>query len=240
MTEKLYPELPNDIVPSAPPSGEPADTVRLVPLADVTSKLERNLSMARSREIELKMNELKKDLTRYQKVGKRWKKAATALKIISIVILGATTVVSIACGVTAALSPVFISIMAAIAAGESVLSGALILGLMKKKKKKYIVKITLIKEYIDKSYFTYQKMNSDGIITLEELQQFQALIKEYDDAANQLSEHHDTETDAESHNEISKMRESLKKHAESQARREIKSEIKLQIKNDYKEKLMHS
>ena len=90
-------------------------------------------------------------------------------------------------GITAAvtdigvfLSPLIISIIGASGVGESLISQSVVLGLCGTMIKKYNKKITLIKEYIDKASFLFQKIIEDQLITLKELTHFQDLMNEYE------------------------------------------------------------
>ena len=226
MTQKIYETM------SQPAKLYP-DISEVLPSAPVTNNnfASRNLSDARMREIELKRNELQKDLKRYQKVLKRWKTIENTLKVTSVIIVSGTTVASIITGIGTFLSPIIVGVITGVGASETVLSNGLIFGLTKKRRHKYLQKIGLIKEYIDKSYLFFHKISEDGIITIEELRQFQELIKEYETKLNSIV----TED-----NEILKLKENLLNEAKEEAKSELKKQMKEDLKSELMEKYRHA
>ena len=53
------------------------------------------------------------------------------------------------------------------------------IGLTSKRKRFYQQRIELVKEYINKFFYYFVKCKEDGFITIEELQNFDKLLKEY-------------------------------------------------------------
>ena len=64
--------------------------------------------------------------------------------------------------------------------GENVISNSLLLALVKKKQHKYKKRIAHINEYISKSWYLFEKIRSDGVISLQEVNEFRVLIEQYE------------------------------------------------------------
>src|SRR5271167_3682207 len=108
-----------------------------------------------------------------EKIGK-------AVIISSIVIVGGCTATTIVLGFGAFLPPFVIGIMAAIGWGEGILSEALVFGVVRKKLSKFKKKIEHIQEYISKSWYLFEKIRGDGIVTLQEIEEFGKLMIDYE------------------------------------------------------------
>ena len=174
MTEKLHPDLSKELLTESQVDQKP-----LIPSApllynDISNQVLKNLSKARIKEIDLWQKMIKKDLTHYQKILKRWKKFENGLKATSIIILAGTGIATAITGIGVLLSPLFRTIITTVGVGETVLSQTLVVGLCGKQKEKYNKKIGIIKEYVDKAYFLFQKISQDEIITLEEYKRTKA------------------------------------------------------------------
>src|SRR5208282_2154772 len=108
------------------------------------------------------------------------KKTGNILKITSIIIVGGSAITSIILGFGALTTPLILGILAAIGAAEGIISESLILSLVKNKKELFKKKIDHIQEYISKSWFLFEKIREDSIITLDEVNEFRKLMDEYE------------------------------------------------------------
>src|SRR3977135_1998149 len=160
MTEKVYPEI--------------------TPFENVSEKYNKNLSDARIKEIQCKRQEMEKSLKHYKKILKRWKMIGSMLKIGSIVIVGGIGIASMVLGFGAFALPITLGILAAIGATEGIISEAVVLGVVKKKVSKFKKKIEHIQEYISKSWFLFEKIREDSIISLQEIDEFRKLMENYE------------------------------------------------------------
>ena len=116
-TEKLYPELEdNDL-------------------------LDSKLSKHRATEICMKVDELKKDLTHYHKLRKKWKNAFNVIRGVSIAVgisAGAAVVATASIASAGIAIPALIpAVIAGVGVAEGVISGGIGFGLMKKKIHKF-------------------------------------------------------------------------------------------------------
>src|SRR5277367_4441768 len=181
-TEKLYPKIPYE---------------------DISDKVNKNLSDSRSKEIQGKRNEMEKSLRHYKKILKRWKMIGNVLKIGSIIVVGGVGITSIVLGFGAFVLPITLGILAAIGATEGIISEAVVMGVVKKKVAKFKKKIEHIQEYISKSWFLFEKIREDSIISLVEIDEFRKLMENYEKGLSSLS------GDSED-SEYIKLRESLR------------------------------
>ena len=69
-----------------------------IPYENISDKVNKNLSDARTSEIQAKRHELETCLKHYKKILKRWKKIGNVLKITSIIIVGGSAVTSLVLG----------------------------------------------------------------------------------------------------------------------------------------------
>jgi len=210
-TEKLYPEIPYKIH-----------------YEDISDKVNKNLSDARIKEIQGKRNEMEKNLKHYKKILKRWKMIGNVLKIGSIVIVGGIGVTSIVLGFGVFAAPLILGILAAIGASEGIISEAVVLGVVKKKVSKFKKKIEHIQECISKSWFLFEKIREDSIITLVEIDEFRKLMENYEKGLSIESDD----------SEYIKLRESLKHQAQKEAKEEIKDDLLKNLKNEVKQKFL--
>src|SRR5438477_7635081 len=213
-SEKLYPEIPK------------------VHYEDISDKVNKNLSDARIKEIQCKRAELEKSLKHYKKILKRWKQIDSALKIGSIIIVGGLDVTTIVLGIGFLATPLILGILAAVGTSEGFISEAIVLGVVKKKVIKFKKKIEHIQEFISKSWFLFEKIREDSIISLQEIDEFRKLMDNYEKGLNIDSED----------NDYIKLRESLRYKVQKQAQKEIKEEIKddllKNLKNEEKQKYL--
>src|SRR3981189_2716559 len=179
---------------------------------DISDKVNKNLSDARIKEIQGKRNEMEKSLKHYKKILKRWKMIGNVLKIGSIVIVGGIGITSIVLGFGVLAAPITLGILAAIGAGEGIISEAVVLGVVKKKVSKFKKKIEHIQEYISKSWFLFEKIREDSIISLQEIDEFRKLMENYEKGLS---------IDSDGDSDYLKLRESLKHQAQKEAKEEI-------------------
>src|SRR5271156_959381 len=199
------------------------------PVENVSEKYNKNLSDARIKEIQAKRHELEMNLKHYKKILKRWKTTGNVLKITNIIIVGGCSVTRIVLGFGALSTPLILGIMAGVGGAGGIISEFLVLGLVKKKKELFKKKIDHIQEYISKSWFLFEKIRGDGIITLQELDEFRKLMDQYEKGLSIQDDSIDKD--------FLKLRETLKKQAEKEARKEdMMQEVKEEIKQKYLQK----
>ena len=172
-TEVLYPDL------TTPEEKE-----------EYTNK--REALKSRLEHMKEKEDVLQEKLRQYTRAKKRWGKADSGVKLAGT-ILGFTFVVGLITCI--ALGGVGIVSVSALTLAESILTslGALngLLTVMvsmrytKRKKKEFNARIKLIEGYNNKIFYYTQRVKEDGIITIDELKQFDLLIEEF---KNKLSE----------------------------------------------------
>src|SRR5437773_8687869 len=204
--QKLYPEIPK------------------VHYEDISDKVNKNLSDARSKEIQGKRNELEKSLKHYKKILKRWKQIDSALKIGSVIIVGGLGVTTIVLGIGFLATPLILGILAAVGTSEGIISEAIVLGVVKKKVINFKKKIEHIQEYISKSWFLFEKIREDSIINLQEIDEFRKLMDNYEKGLI-----------LDSDDGYAKLRESVRHQAEKQAKEKIKEDL---LKNEAKQKYL--
>ena len=220
MTDKLYPDLSED-------NNEAQDKIQILPYnKNISDQVNKNLSDARIKEIQVKRHKLEQNLKHYKKILKRWKKMGNVLKISSLVFLSVTTACATTLGAFAV--PIVLEISGAsgaVGSIEVIVSDIFILGLIKKKTTLFKKKIDYLQEYISKSWYLFEKIRDDNIITLDEVQEFRKLMDKYEKGASIEDDTMDKE--------YIKLRQSLK----SQAEKEVKKEIKIDLKNEMKDEL---
>ena len=210
MTENIYP-----IIKSA------EETQELV---------NKTINPMRVKEMLLQRDILNKDLKRYQKLNKRWKKVDKSIKISATIFIGLTSIA------TAISSPLvkplvypWIPIVLGIVSGtESILLGGTVFGLTNKKKKFYLDKCKHIQSYLDKMYLYIEKCKEDGIITLEEIEGFRKLIEEYKLGLENLKT---------SEIDIEKLRKEVDKEVKKNLKKELIQEQKENLKSQFHSRL---
>ena len=203
MDNKLYPELPEE---------------KILYDKDMIDKVNKNLSDARIKEIQGKRQEMEKSLKHYKKILKRWKRIENFLKITSIVIVGGTAITSMVLGFSTFTLPIVYAVLAGVGATEGIISEALVLGVVKKKTAKFKKKVEHIQEYISKSWFLFEKIREDSVIMLDEVNESRKLMENYEKGV--------TASETDTTDDFLKLRESLKKYAEKEAKKRGKSGFK--------------
>ena len=125
-------------------------------------------------------------LLRYKHVKKSWGKADSIVKIsvVMIFILGGVALIITTClGGVGIITASGMLIAQSILIGVESLNGfiTIILSMRwtKRKKKEFRERIKLIEEYKNKLFYYSQKVREDGIITIDELKQFDSLLTEF-------------------------------------------------------------
>ena len=222
MTDKLYPDLTED-------NNVAQENQIQIYNKNISDQVNKNLSDARIKEIQGKRNEMEKDLKHYKKILKRWKHLGNVLKISSIIIVGGSAVTSIILGFGSFTTPLILGILASIGATEGIISEGFILGIVKKKKELFKKKIDYIQEYISKSWFLFEKIREDNIISLEEVNEYRKLMQDYEKV---LSVNNDQDS------EYLKMREKLKHQVEKEVKKEVKEDLKKEMIQEIKQKYL--
>ena len=123
--------------------------------------------------------------------------------------------------------------MAGVGGVEGILSEALVLGVVKKKIAKFSKKVEYIQEYISKSWYLFNKIKEDDIITLQEVEEFGKLMDQYEKG---LSIGGNSVGDDSMDKEYIKLRESLRHQAEKEVKSELKEDLKKELKEEMKQK----
>jgi hypothetical protein len=196
-----------------------------------------SLNKHRAQKIVDKIRDLEKQLGHYQKVSDRWKNCGKVIRITNLILTG---IVSGAVATFAILTTTGIAIpivVTAVLGGYGVIQSSTLegmnVGMIKRKNHKYKEKCNIIQSHIYKMNFYYEKARQDGVITLDELEGFNKLAMEFDNAIaaaqSAIMEHGDAIDMA-----------TLKHDAEMEAKVEAQTEIKNKLKNEAKQKLLSS
>ena len=137
-----------------------------------------------------RLEELKQ---RYERVKNSWGKSDSIIKVISSLI-GLTTVCSFiiinvigGIGLIPLISLTIIDCVIAGMGGLSAFVSTMIsMRWTKRKKKEFSARVKLIEEYLNKFFYYTQKVREDGIITVEELKQFDELLAEFNNKLLEL------------------------------------------------------
>ncbi len=199
---------------------------------EVKLLINNNLNSERAQKIIDKIKYLQNQYDHYKKVQKRWKACG---KIVRVFNLTMASSLAAAVGVLAIIStqgiavpPLLIAILGGYSAIETSVMEGLNIGIIKKKKYKFIKKCQIIQDSINKLYFYYEKARQDGIITIEELEGFNKIYKHIDKSINNvITLENDNKFDMES----------IRKEAEDEAKHELATELKEKLKNEAKQKL---
>ena len=135
---------------------------------------------------------LREKLRKYTRAKKRWGNADSGVKIAGTFlnfIYVAGLITCIASGGVGILSisalTIAESIFTSLGAVNGFLTVMVSMKYTKRKKKEFNARIKLIEGYNNKIFYYTQRAKEDGIITIDELEQFDLLIKEFE---NKLSE----------------------------------------------------
>ena len=181
MTENIYPIISKT---------EEQPVSRLIPEKEVEKmiddKIDKDLKKERLNHM-IKENKTLEDLKqRYERIRKSWGKADSIVKVIGTIIAlisGTGLIVLIALGGMGLIPLATLTILESIFSSAATLGGfATIVVSMrwtKRKKKAFRARVKLIEEYQNKLFYYTQKVREDGIITVEELKQFDMLLAEF-------------------------------------------------------------
>ena len=170
------------------------------------------LNKSRIDEIKLQLETLMNEEKRYKKLLRRWKNTSQGITITITILVGISgfaTGIILLPGLTVPL------IIPGILAISGVIEGTLLEGLNMSICSNRInhleKKSALVRSYIDKIYYYTQKANSDGVITVEEIEGFHKILDEYRSEIKGMSD-----------GSGSKIDKKLLKKAQLQADKEIK------------------
>ena len=157
-----------------------------------------NLNLERAKNMVEKINNLEKQLVHYKKMEKRWKRFGQIIRItnltISGVIAGDVGVLAIITTQGVAIPPIVMALLGGYSAVETSVLEAMNIGIISKTKRKFSMKCQVIQDLINKVYFYYEKARQDGIITLEEIEEFNKLCNDFDRKISKI-QFADTESD---------------------------------------------
>ena len=193
--------------------------------AETLQMIDNALNNSRIVEMKNQRGILQKDLKRYTKLKRRWKKFDLALKISGITIIGLTGITTAIVGTISAplMIPLFVPLlpmgMGIIGAVETTIFSGIIMGLTTKKKKFYDEKCKLIQSYLDKLFYYIEQARQDKIITMDELQGFRAIMDDYRIKVDGIEGNPEIDRD-------------LFKQATKEAEKDIKKLIKKKLKDE--------
>jgi hypothetical protein len=194
-----------------------------------------NLNKQRAQKIIDKINDLEKQLDHYLKILKRWKKFGKIIRITNLVITGIVSGTVATVGILSTTGIALPIIVTAILGGYTVIQSSVLegfnIGMIKRNKQRFLEKCNIFKGYINKMNFYYEKARQDGVISLEELEGFNKIINEFENAIV------DKQSSNIKHGDVIDM-VSLKHEAEIEAKLEAQEEIKKKLKEQAKQKLL--
>jgi hypothetical protein len=198
MENKIYPDIP---IPNYSPDRKTLD----------------QLNKSRIDEMKLQLESLTKDEKRYKKLLRRWKNTSKGITITGVVFVGVS---GIASGIVLLPGLAVPLIIPGILGIIGVIGGTSLegfnMGICSNRINHLDKKSSLVRSYIDKIYYYTEKANSDGVITIEEIEGFHKILDEYR-----------SEIKGMSGASLSGIDKKLLKKAQSQADKEI-NEIFLQ------------
>lgn len=204
---------------------------------EVKDMINKNLNTHRAKKIIDKIKSLENQLEHYQKVYKRWNKCGEIIRITNLALTG------IVSGTLATLSILMTTGIAIPVVVTAVLGGYVVIqtstlegmniGIIKKKKHKFLNKCNVIKDHKNKMDFYYEKARQDGVITLDELEGFNKLVDDYE---RKIVNNQSSTTENGDAIDMA----TIKHDAEIEGRKEAEMEIKEKLKNEAKLKLLSS
>lgn len=212
MSESMYPIIKNE--------------------QEVKDMINKNLNTQRAQKIVEKIEQLQRQLEHYKKISRRWKITG---KIVRVLNLSITSLIAVALGVLAimatqgvAIPPMPMAILGGYSAIETTILEGMNIGVIKKKKHKYVKKCSVIQDYLNKMHYYFEKARQDGVITLEELEGFDSLVSIFEGKMLNKNVEVDEKFDLMA----------LKKEAEVEAKKEAAVEMKEKLKKEAKAKLL--
>src|SRR6266436_2999269 len=162
---------------------------------EVKEMIDKSLNQSRITEMNNKRLVLEKDLKRYKKLMKRWKKVNKGFIISGVILVGLTgigTIITSAVIPPVLLIPIFTPIvpivLGSLGVVETITFTSLELGIFKRKIDFYDRKSKMIQSYIDKLYYYIEKAKEDSIITIDELNGFRNIMDDYRNKISQIEE----------------------------------------------------
>ena len=152
----------------------------------VENKINESLKAERLNHMKKEEENLENLLRRYEGIKKHWGKADSIVKIIGTVIAflsGISLILTTTLGGFGFIPLATLTIIDSILLSTTTLSSFttvfVSMRYTKRKKKAFRARVKLIEEYKNKVFYFMQKAREDGIITIDELKQFDSLIAEF-------------------------------------------------------------
>ena len=207
--------------------------VRVITVAELDELSEGKLSKSRADEIKNKVAELKKTLAHYKKIKRHWKRAHRVLHGVGVglgvAIGGGAAALAVVASEGFAI-PLAVPIGLGVAgAVETAVSEGIAIGLIKKKVHKFSEKLKIVSDCVNRMYMLYHRAIEDKKITIDEMQEFHDLVKEYED---EIAIHSDKHT-----NDDNLHLEKLKHQAELEVRKEEEAELLKKLKDEKREEI---
>ena len=181
------------------------------------------LLQSRVKEMLDKKSELERDLNHYKKVRTHWTRFDSTLKIVGVVLTLSTSITASVL-IPLAAHVIIPTILAAVSAINAGLTETVVIAVSSRKKKLFRERCELIQSYLNKMFVYIEKCKDDSVITIDELEGFHTLIRDYNTDMNRLK------SGMKENNEYSK----LEKQAHSEAKKEIKQELRDTLKEKEK------
>ena len=179
---RLYPEVPS---PSVRIRAAPSDELRsrwqdpeLVTESHLNLLINESKQHDRIRYMKDKQNDLLLKLKHYQKIKHHWTIARRILDGIGITAIGALSASSIVLTAGVLTTPI---IPAVLTGGTLAITGVLTTldkSLLKRRERAIKKKQLDVKEILDKLHFYFEKCREDNVITLEEMEAFDKIVKQ--------------------------------------------------------------
>ena len=193
-----------------------------------------NIDKDRAKFMLSKYEDIERKLAHYEKIKKKWVKAEKIVLGIGLTASASVAIISLTIGIIgtagAGLAPAVGSAIAAITGGVASIKGFITLiiskGIIGKKIVHYRHICEAINTYLNRVYIYIEKSRSDGKISIEELENFNKLIAEMDDALNKIKTKH-----SENLEETFK---SLSQKDIKKVRQELREQQKMKDKNEYR------
>ena len=126
-----------------------------------------------------KQKVLKEKLAHYKKIKNKWAQANTALKsvVLSITcLLGGAAILT----VTPFAFPIVAAILGGLSIGNQACGHLVVEGFTSKRKKYFQQKCDHVNDYLNKMETLFIKCTEDGVVTLEEFEQYQKLVRDFE------------------------------------------------------------
>ena len=221
---RLYPEL------------DERERDKRIPESVTESRLdeltEGKLSKSRASEIINKRKEFEKELKHYKKVRRKYKTASNVLRGLGIGLGGALALTGAVTGglFTAGIAiPVLVpTILAGVGAFEATLSGTIAFTYIKRRIHRFSEKYDLVNTYLNRLYHLYHRSIEDARITVDEMDEFHKLVRDYESEMSKLNSGDSTDPHVVK----------LSHKAEAEVRKEVEEEMIAKLKEERKRELM--